>query len=185
MRTACPSKHHLPCISRQPGIFPGGKGGRCVRLTTLPPSCAVVMKSGNLNFLEPSGPLQTYNGTALPFYLYVSLLQLPIRPTIRQILFTALWPETREKQTSYSHLLLLHRFDLDKNFSKKKRRNWKQKENSSFITDFTWIPFPIQIFFYKEFLVRQANSAVSDQLWLSTGCKHFAIPYKGKGREGC
>ena len=23
----------------------------------LPPSCAVVMKSGNLNFLEPSGPL--------------------------------------------------------------------------------------------------------------------------------
>jgi hypothetical protein len=26
-----------------PGAFPGGKGGRCVRLTTLPPSCAVVM----------------------------------------------------------------------------------------------------------------------------------------------
>ena len=24
------------------------------------------MKSGNLNFLEPSGPLQAYNGTALP-----------------------------------------------------------------------------------------------------------------------
>jgi len=23
-----------------PGIFPGGKGGRCVRLTTLPSSCA-------------------------------------------------------------------------------------------------------------------------------------------------
>jgi len=23
-----------------PGIFPGGKGGRCVGLTTLPPSCA-------------------------------------------------------------------------------------------------------------------------------------------------
>jgi len=34
--------------------------------TTLPPSCAVVMKSGNLNFLEPSGPLQACNGTALP-----------------------------------------------------------------------------------------------------------------------
>ena len=44
-----------------------GKGGRYVRLTTLPPSCDVVMKSGNLNFLEPSGPLQACNGIALPF----------------------------------------------------------------------------------------------------------------------
>jgi len=48
--------------------FQGGKGGRCVRLTNLPPSCAVVTKSGNLNFLEPSGPVQACNGTALPFY---------------------------------------------------------------------------------------------------------------------
>jgi hypothetical protein len=46
----------------------GGKGGRCVRLTTLPPSCAVVTKSGNPNFLEPSGPLRVCNGAALPFY---------------------------------------------------------------------------------------------------------------------
>jgi hypothetical protein len=45
-----------------------GKGGRCVRLTTLPPSCAVVVKSANLNFLEPSGPLQACNGTDLPIY---------------------------------------------------------------------------------------------------------------------
>jgi hypothetical protein len=45
----------------------GAKGGRCVRLTTLPPSCAVVMKSGNCNFLESSGPLQACSGTALPF----------------------------------------------------------------------------------------------------------------------
>ena len=51
--------------------FLGGKGSRCVRLTTLPPSCAVVMKSGNLNFLEPSGPVQACNGTALPFYKYI------------------------------------------------------------------------------------------------------------------
>jgi len=27
------------------------------------------MKSGNLNFLEPSGPLQACNGTALPLPL--------------------------------------------------------------------------------------------------------------------
>ena len=35
----------------------------------LPPSCAVVTKSGNLKFLEPSGPVQACNGTALPFFL--------------------------------------------------------------------------------------------------------------------
>ena len=34
-----------------------------MRLTILPPSCADVMKSGNLHFLEPSGPLQACNGT--------------------------------------------------------------------------------------------------------------------------
>jgi len=50
--------------------FLGGKGDWCIRLTTLPPSCAVVMKSGNLNFLEPSGPLQACNGTALPLPLH-------------------------------------------------------------------------------------------------------------------
>jgi len=32
-----------------------GKGYRCVRLTTLPLFSVVVMKSGKLNFLEPSG----------------------------------------------------------------------------------------------------------------------------------
>jgi len=32
----------------------------------LPPSCAVVTKCGSLNFLEPSGPAQACNGTALP-----------------------------------------------------------------------------------------------------------------------
>ena len=47
--------------------FLGVKSGRYVRLTTLPPSCAVVMKSGNLNFLESSGSVKACNATALPF----------------------------------------------------------------------------------------------------------------------
>ena len=34
----------------------------------LPPSYAVVTKSGNLNFLEPSVPLQACNETALPLH---------------------------------------------------------------------------------------------------------------------
>jgi len=56
--------------------FLGGKGGRCVRLTTLPPSCAVVMKSGNLNFLEPSGQLQACNGTGLRLFVLSVIAKL-------------------------------------------------------------------------------------------------------------
>ena len=42
----------------------------------LPPYCAVVMKSGSLNFLEPSGPAQACYGRTLPFvcvcvYIYI------------------------------------------------------------------------------------------------------------------
>ena len=52
-----------------------GKGGRCIKLTTLPPSCVVVMKSGNLKFLEPSGPLQACNGST---NLYLLLYQVKL-----------------------------------------------------------------------------------------------------------
>ena len=56
-----------------PGAFPGGKSDRCLGLTTLPPSWAVVMQSGNLNFLEHSGPLRACNGTALSIVDYKSV----------------------------------------------------------------------------------------------------------------
>jgi hypothetical protein len=46
--------------------FLWGKCGRCLRPTFLPPSFDVVKKSGTLNFLETSRPLQACNGTALP-----------------------------------------------------------------------------------------------------------------------
>jgi len=41
----------------------------------LPPSCAVVTKSGNRNFLEPSGPFRACNGTAYIYiYIYMRML---------------------------------------------------------------------------------------------------------------
>ena len=36
--------------------IPGGKGGQCVRVTTLPPSCAECLVIWSLNQPEPSGP---------------------------------------------------------------------------------------------------------------------------------
>ena len=38
----------------------------------LPPSCAVVTKPGNLNFLEPPGPFWVCNGTDLPLLVVAS-----------------------------------------------------------------------------------------------------------------
>jgi hypothetical protein len=49
------------------GCFLGGKGGRCVGLTTLPPSCADCLKSGSLNLLETPGLVEACKGIALPF----------------------------------------------------------------------------------------------------------------------
>ena len=56
-----------------------GKGGRCVKLTTLPPSCGAVTKSGTLNFLEHSAPVQACNGTDLPVPLQSA--QIVLGPT--------------------------------------------------------------------------------------------------------
>jgi len=44
-----------------------GKGGRCVRLATLPPPCADCIEIWSLNLLEPSGPVHACNGFALHF----------------------------------------------------------------------------------------------------------------------
>ena len=37
----------------------------------LPPYRAVFMKSGSLNFLEPSGPAQACDGRTLPFLQFI------------------------------------------------------------------------------------------------------------------
>jgi hypothetical protein len=46
--SAIPTELPSPQQKRVPGIFPVGKGGQCVGLTTLPPSCADCLK-----ILEP------------------------------------------------------------------------------------------------------------------------------------
>ena len=71
-------------ISMRPGIdsaskneyqdIPGGKGGRCIQVTTLPPSCAKYLVICSLNRPEPSGPHRPVIGVALPFYPASNLL---------------------------------------------------------------------------------------------------------------
>jgi len=56
--------------------FLGVKSGRCVRLTTLPPSWATVTESGNLNFLEPSGHLGPVTG--LTFFSVIMLMRFNV-----------------------------------------------------------------------------------------------------------
>ena len=47
-------------------FFLGGKGGQCVGSKSYL-RVPTVLKSGSLNLLEPSGPVQACNGIALPF----------------------------------------------------------------------------------------------------------------------
>jgi hypothetical protein len=90
--------------------FPGGKGGWCVRLTTLLPSCAVVMKSGNLNFLEHSGLLQACNGTDLPY----TDNQLRLQPFESGHYFRFCmkikqpWLEERKNAIQNGYIIILH-----------------------------------------------------------------------------
>jgi len=42
------------------------------------------MKSGNLNFLKASGPLQACNGTALPFLLYPLFWRTVVKMQVRE-----------------------------------------------------------------------------------------------------
>ena len=46
--------------------IPGGKGGRCVGVTALPPSC--VMKSVSLNLPDPSRPCGPVTGILYLYY---------------------------------------------------------------------------------------------------------------------
>jgi hypothetical protein len=55
--------------------FLGGKGSQCVGMTTYHLHVPIVLKSRNLNVLEPSGPVQACNGIALPLPLHtISLI---------------------------------------------------------------------------------------------------------------
>jgi len=55
-----------PLTEMSPRVFPGGYRPPVRKVDNLPPSCTVVTKSGNLNFLELSGPVQACIGTASP-----------------------------------------------------------------------------------------------------------------------
>jgi len=51
----------VPQQKRVPGIFPWAGGGG-LKAASVP----IILKSGSLNLLEPSGPAQACNGIALP-----------------------------------------------------------------------------------------------------------------------
>ena len=69
--------------------IPGGKGGRCVSLTTYHFHLPIVKKFGGLNFMEPCGPLQACNETALPFHSFHRQSGLILRICEEMIRMTA------------------------------------------------------------------------------------------------
>ena len=63
--SVCPGVDSASKIEYQD--IPGGKSGRCVRVTTLPPSCAECLVIWSLNRPEPSGPHRPVIGIALHY----------------------------------------------------------------------------------------------------------------------
>jgi hypothetical protein len=70
-----PSGHTTALGSTQPltdmntrNISCGGKGSRYAQLTNLHLHVSIVSKSGRINLLERSGPVQACNGIALPLH---------------------------------------------------------------------------------------------------------------------
>jgi len=55
-----------PVTEMSTRICPGDKGGRCVWLKPYHLHVLIVLKSGSLNLLEPSGPVQACNGIDIP-----------------------------------------------------------------------------------------------------------------------
>src|SRR5215510_10622932 len=58
-------------LKRVPGTFSGGKGGRCLGLTTLSPSCADCLEIWEPQPSGTHGPLHACNGIASPLPLEV------------------------------------------------------------------------------------------------------------------
>jgi hypothetical protein len=67
-------------------------------LSTSPTSRAVSFKSGNLNFLEASGPLQDYTGIALSFFYLSEMGKRPHSLNQRR----SLWVYLKEGKYSYA-----------------------------------------------------------------------------------
>jgi hypothetical protein len=71
----------MSLVSTQPVVkmstrnIPGGKGGRCIRLTTYHNSVPLSRNLGALNFLDPSGPARPVTGV-LYLYLYYCVILL-------------------------------------------------------------------------------------------------------------
>ena len=73
-----------------PEYFLGGKGGRCLGLTTLPPSWPTLSKSGSLNLLESSGrAIRLYRDRFTSTFAFITLWLMRRSQWMRSLTFHA------------------------------------------------------------------------------------------------
>ena len=73
-----------PLVKMSTRNIPGGKGGRCVRLTTYHHTVPLSRNLGALTSLEPSGPARPVTGV---LYLYLYLAEKLCRIRFRHLFF--------------------------------------------------------------------------------------------------
>jgi len=76
-------------------------------MTTLPPYCAVEIKSANLNFLEPSGPLQDCSGTAA-LTVFCENCAEPLGSKIPDNISASCWEILALQEGSCSNKMMVH-----------------------------------------------------------------------------
>jgi hypothetical protein len=89
-----------PLQKRVTGIIPGGKSGRCVRLTNLPPSCADCLKIWEP---QPAGTLRACHGLLWDFFTFTFTQQFTVTSQFPQIFTPWIYNSLRERDVFLRH----------------------------------------------------------------------------------
>ena len=116
----------------------------------LPPSCAVVTKSGNLNFLELSGPLQVCNGDCFTFMKCISWIINYLKSLMHGVTMknTKLWRKVWQER----EIKLLVKWNFNRVTVSNPKPTYDDRESKAKIFSFRSAAFqgPVRLFDFRQ-----------------------------------